>query len=70
MEPLRLDVGDVFKPVDRHSTMRSAISWSYDLLHESERHVFLELTIFAGGWDLEGARSVCKTDGETRCATT
>lgn len=43
----------------RHQTLRAAIDWSYDLLTELERVLLRRLAVFAGGWTLEAAESVC-----------
>jgi hypothetical protein len=43
----------------RQQTMRGAISWSYDLLEESERRLFSRLSVFAGGMTIEAAEEVC-----------
>src|SRR4029077_4415786 len=43
----------------RHQTLRAAIDWSYALLSERERHLFEQLAVFAGGWDLTAAEHVC-----------
>ncbi len=43
----------------RQRTLRALIDWSYDLLDTSERAVFQRLSVFAGGWTLEAAESVC-----------
>jgi predicted ATPase/DNA-binding XRE family transcriptional regulator len=44
---------------ERQQTMRRAITWSYDLLHESEQRLFRRLAVFDGGWTLEMAEMVC-----------
>lgn len=44
---------------ERHKTMRAAIEWSYELLDESERKMFVRLAVFAEGFDLEAAEDVC-----------
>lgn len=43
----------------RHQTLRSLIDWSHDLLSEPERALLRRLSVFAGGWTLEAAESVC-----------
>jgi predicted ATPase/DNA-binding XRE family transcriptional regulator len=43
----------------RHQTLRAALDWSYDLLSVAERRLFERLAIFAGGWSLEAAESIC-----------
>jgi predicted ATPase/DNA-binding SARP family transcriptional activator/DNA-binding CsgD family transcriptional regulator len=43
---------------ERHRTLRGALSWSHDLLGESERTLFRRLSVFAGGWTLESAEAV------------
>lgn len=42
----------------RHQTLRATIGWSYDLLRETERQLFVALGVFAGGWTLEAAEGV------------
>jgi predicted ATPase/class 3 adenylate cyclase len=46
----------------RQRTLRTTIEWSFDLLTEDERQLFARLSVFAGGWTLEGAEAV--TDAE------
>jgi predicted ATPase/class 3 adenylate cyclase len=47
---------------ERQRTLRSAISWSYDLLTEPERRLFAQVSIFRGGWTLEAAESIADLD--------
>ena len=43
----------------RHKTLRDTIEWSYDLLDESEKKLFIRLSVFSGGYTLESAEEVC-----------
>jgi tetratricopeptide (TPR) repeat protein len=46
----------------RQQTLRTTIRWSYDLLTDAERKLFRRLSVFAGGWSLEAAETVCDAD--------
>src|SRR5271166_3426135 len=48
----------------RQRALRSAIAWSYDLLDSGERALFRRLSVFAGGWTLADAGSVCAANGD------
>ena len=52
----------------RQRALRSAIAWSYDLLDPGERAVFRRLSVFAGGWTLADAGSVCAVNGNDALA--
>jgi non-specific serine/threonine protein kinase len=43
----------------RHRTLRAAIESSYQLLEPPLQQFFARLSVFRGGWTLEGARAVC-----------
>lgn len=43
---------------ERQQTIRSSVVWSYDLLDEPGRKLFRALSVFAGGWTIEGAKAV------------
>ena len=43
----------------RQQTLRATLDWSYGLLSEKEQLLFARLGIFAGGWTLDAAESVC-----------
>ena len=55
----RLLTGGSRTALPRQQTLRAAIDWSYDLLSEPERTLLRRLSVFAGGWTLEGAEAVC-----------
>jgi predicted ATPase/DNA-binding SARP family transcriptional activator len=48
----------------RHRSLRAVVDWSYDLLDQDERRVFGRLGVFAGGFDMDAAASVCAERGE------
>jgi predicted ATPase len=43
----------------RHQTLKAAMDWSYELLAEPERTLLRRLSVFAGGWTLEAAETIC-----------
>jgi len=43
----------------RQQTLRTTIDWSYDLLDEDEQHALARLSVFAGGWTLTAAETIC-----------
>lgn len=53
----------------RHRTLRAALEWSFDLLSPAERAFLARLAVFAGGWTVAAAESVCSgiplDDGQT-----
>jgi len=52
------DVGD-----GRHKTLRDAIGWSYELCTDAERALWARLSVFAGAFNVAGAREVCASAG-------
>jgi predicted ATPase/DNA-binding NarL/FixJ family response regulator len=48
----------------RQRALRKAIAWSYDLLDPGEQALFRRLSVFAGGWTLADAASVCAVSGD------
>ncbi|WP_330351324.1 ATP-binding protein [Streptomyces sp. NBC_00582] len=44
-------------------TLRGTIAWSYELCAPVERLLWNRLSVFAGGFDLDAADSVCAVDG-------
>ena len=65
-EHFRVIAGGCHDVPARQQTLYSAISWSYDLLSDLERVLFRRLSIFASGWTLDAAVSVCTDDTLTR----
>ena len=47
----------------RQQTLRASIDWSWNLMADPERTLLRRLTVFAGGWTLEAAESVCRSGG-------
>ena len=47
----------------RQQTLRSTIAWSHDLLEDSERRLFARLGVFAAGFSLDAAETVCADNG-------
>jgi predicted ATPase/DNA-binding SARP family transcriptional activator/uncharacterized protein HemY len=43
----------------RHSTLRAAIDWSYEMLPPELQTFFQKLSVFRGGWTLDAAETVC-----------
>ena len=43
----------------RHRALRDTIDWSVELLDDDERTLFLRLSVFVGGWSLDGVEEVC-----------
>jgi predicted ATPase/class 3 adenylate cyclase len=62
-ERFRLLTGGRRTAVERHQTLRATVDWSYSLLSASERVVFERLSVFSGGFSLDGARTVVAAEG-------
>ncbi|HKX19647.1 MAG TPA: LuxR C-terminal-related transcriptional regulator [bacterium] len=58
----RLLTGGTTGALPRHQTLRATMEWSYGLLGARERTVLRRLAVFAGGWTLEAAESICGED--------
>lgn len=48
----------------RQQTLAGAIGWSYDLLSKAEKRLFRHLAVFAGGFTLRAAETVCAATPE------
>jgi predicted ATPase/class 3 adenylate cyclase len=59
---LPLLTGGAYDLPVRQQTMEAAIAWSYDLLGEEEQRLYRDLSVFVGGFSLEGAEAVCAGD--------
>jgi hypothetical protein len=46
----------------RHQTLRHAVAWSYDHLDDAERALVERCSVFAGGFDLQSACAVARSD--------
>jgi predicted ATPase/class 3 adenylate cyclase len=50
--------------LERHQTLHHAVQWSYDLLDDAEQALLSRCSVFAGGFDLAGARAVAGSEDE------
>jgi predicted ATPase/class 3 adenylate cyclase/DNA-binding CsgD family transcriptional regulator len=62
-ERFRILTGGSRTALPRQQTLKASVDWSHDLLTEPERVAFRRLAVFAGGFELDAARSVCAGDG-------
>src|SRR5262249_13903388 len=46
----------------RQTSLRAAIDWSYDVADKRDQTVLRRLSVFVGGFDLDGAVAVCADD--------
>ncbi len=54
--------------LERHQTLRHAVSWSYDLLDDADKELLRRCSVFAGGFDLESACAIAGSDGSDEYA--
>jgi predicted ATPase len=59
----RLLVG-LRRGLERHQTLRHAVTWSYDLLDDAEKTLLDRCSVFAGGFDLQSACAVAGSDDD------
>jgi predicted ATPase len=57
----RLLVGSQ-RGLERHHTLRQAVTWSYDLLDDAEKSLLARCSVFTGGFDLQSACAVSGFD--------
>jgi predicted ATPase/class 3 adenylate cyclase len=50
--------------LERHQTLRHAVTWSYDLLDDPQRSLLVRCSVFAGGFGVESACAVAGSDDE------
>jgi predicted ATPase len=50
--------------LERHQTLRHAVQWSFDLLDDAEKSLLAWCSVFAGGFDLDGACAVTGSGDE------
>ncbi len=55
----RLLTGGNRTSLPRQQTLRGLIDWSHEMLSDQEKALFRRLSVFAGGFELEAAESVC-----------
>lgn len=55
----QLPKGERRDRTERQQTLRGAIAWSYDLLDDDEKNMFVQLAVFNGGCTLEAITAVC-----------
>jgi predicted ATPase/class 3 adenylate cyclase len=65
---LRLLVGSR-RGMERHQTLRHAVTWSYDLLDDAEKALLDRCSVLAGGFDLQSACAVAGFDNIDDLAT-
>ena len=57
----RLLTGSSRTAAPRQQTLQASVDWSYSTLTEPERMVLARVSVFAGGFTLEGAEAVSTT---------
>ncbi len=61
-DTFRFLTGGLRTALPRQQTLKATMDWSWELLSEAERAVLRRLSVFAGGWTLEAAESICAGD--------
>lgn len=65
LDKLRLLSGGTRDAMPRQQSLAATIDWSYRLLTTSEQQLFMRLSVFAGGFDLDAAHGVCGAEKDT-----
>jgi predicted ATPase/DNA-binding SARP family transcriptional activator len=65
LDGLRLLSGGARGAHPRQQSLAATIDWSYQLLSGPEQSLFMRLSVFAGGFDLDAAHGVCGEDVAT-----
>lgn len=58
-DAMRLLTAGLRTAPERQQTLEAAIRWSYDLCTPDEQRLWEQLSVFAGGFDLEASEAVC-----------
>ena len=48
----------------RQQTLKSTIAWSYELLTDDEKELFISMSVFRGGCSLQAASAVCNAEDD------
>ncbi len=65
LDRLRLLSGGARDASPRQQSLAATIDWSYRLLTDAEQALFVGLSVFAGGFDLDATHGVCGADRDT-----
>ncbi|HEX9438481.1 MAG TPA: NB-ARC domain-containing protein, partial [Roseiflexaceae bacterium] len=61
---LKLLTGGARDLPERQQTIRNTIDWSYQLLNDAEKTLFMRLGVFVGGCTIEAVEAVCNAEGD------
>ena len=65
----RLLTGGSRNAMPRQQTLQATVDWSFGLLTMPERDMLTQLSVFAGGFDLEAAEAICSSGGTSTADT-